>query len=82
MSSAAPGYAPYDWADPFRLEEALTDEEKMVRDTARAYCQESLLPRVVEANRKEIFHKEIMTEFGELGLLGATVSPEYGGAGM
>ena len=50
----------FDWADPLLLEEALTEEERMVRDSARAYCQEQLLPRVLEANRHERFDREIM----------------------
>ena len=53
----------------------------MIRDTAAAYCQEHLLPRVIEANRQEIFHREIMTEMGELGLLGATIPEHLGGVG-
>ena len=73
--------APFDWADPFLLEDQLTDEERMIRDTARAYCQDKLASRVTEANRHEIFHREIMSEMGELGLLGPTVPEEYGGVG-
>ncbi len=69
------------WEDPFLLEDQLSDEERMIRDTARAYCQDRLLSRVVEANRKEIFHREIMSEMGELGLLGSTIPEEYGGVG-
>jgi len=69
------------WDDPFLLENQLEEEEKMIRDSARAYCQDKLLSRVVEANRDEIFHREIMTEMGDLGLLGATVPEEYGGVG-
>ena len=73
--------APFDWADPFLLEDQLTDEERMIRDTARAYCQDKLASRVTEANRNEVFHREIMTEMGELGLLGPTIPEEYGGVG-
>jgi glutaryl-CoA dehydrogenase len=69
------------WEDPFLLEDQLSDEERMIRDTARAYCQDRLLSRVIEANRKEIFHREIMSEMGELGLLGSTIPDEYGGVG-
>jgi glutaryl-CoA dehydrogenase len=69
------------WEDPFLLEDQLSDEERMIRDTARAYCQDRLLSRVIEANRKEIFHREIMSEMGELGLLGSTIPEEYGGVG-
>ena len=71
----------FDWADPFGLEEQLTDDERMIRDTARAYCRDKLMPRVLEANRHERFDREIMTEMGELGLLGATVPEEWGGVG-
>ncbi len=72
----------FKWNDPLLLNEQLTDEERMIRDAARKYCQEKLLPRVIEANRKEIFHREIMTEMGAMGLLGSTVPEEYGGAGL
>jgi glutaryl-CoA dehydrogenase len=74
--------AAFDWSDPFGLEDQLTDEERMVRDTAEAYAQEKLLPRVTRAYLDESFDREIMSEMGALGLLGATVSPEYGGAGL
>ncbi|WP_018689012.1 acyl-CoA dehydrogenase family protein [Ahrensia kielensis] len=69
------------WQDPFLLENQLTDEERMIRDTAENYCQSKLLSRVIEANRNEIFHREIMSEMGELGLLGATIPEEFGGVG-
>ena len=69
------------WDDTFLLENQLTEEERMIRDTAAAYCQEKLLPRVVEANRHELFHREIMNEMGELGLLGATIPEALGGVG-
>lgn len=71
----------YRWDDPFLLEEQLTDEEKMVYETARNYAQEKLLPRVLTATREERFDREIMTELGELGLLGATIDG-YGCAGV
>ena len=73
---------PFDWADPFDLDHQLTDEERLVRDTAEGYAQEKLLPRVTSAYLDERFDREIMSEFGELGLLGATVPHEYGGAGL
>lgn len=73
--------ASFVWEDPFLLDQQLTDEERMIRDTARAYCQDRLAPRVLEANRHEIFHREIMTEMGELGLLGPTIPEEFGGVG-
>jgi glutaryl-CoA dehydrogenase len=60
----------------------LTEEERMIRDSAHQYCQEKLMPRVLEANRHEIFHREIMNELGELGLLGCTIPEEYGCAGV
>ena len=69
------------WDDIFLLETQLTDEEKMIRDSARAYCTDRLAPRVIDANRNEVFHREIMTEMGELGLLGATIPEDLGGVG-
>ena len=70
-----------EWDDPFLLEEQLSEDERMIRDAARAYADEGLATRILEANRHEIFHREIMTEMGEAGLLGATIPEEYGGAG-
>ena len=72
----------FKWDDPFLLNDQLTDEERMIRDTARKYCQDKLMPRVLEANRKEIFHREIMDEMGAMGFLGSTLPEEYGGAGL
>jgi glutaryl-CoA dehydrogenase len=72
----------FDWADPFRLIEQLTDEERMVLDTAHGYAQEKLAPRVLEAFRHEKTDPTIFREMGELGLLGPTIAPEYGGAGL
>lgn len=69
------------WDDPLLLEEQLTGEERMVRDTARAYCQEKLMPRVLEANRHERFDRDILYEMGKLGFLGSTISG-YGCAGV
>ena len=69
------------WDDPFLLNEMLSDEERMIADTAEAYCQEQLMPRITEANRHERFDREIMTEMGQLGLLGSTIPEEYGGVG-
>ena len=71
----------YRWEDPFLLEEQLTDEERMVYETAKNYAQEKLLPRVLTATREERFDREIMTELGELGLLGPTIEG-YGCAGV
>ncbi|MEL7277103.1 MAG: acyl-CoA dehydrogenase [Pseudomonadota bacterium] len=73
--------APLDWADPFRLDAELTEEERLIRDTARAYAQDRLVPRVIEANRHEVFDRDIMLEMGELGLLGATLPEDVGGVG-
>jgi len=71
----------FDWRDPLLLEDELSDEERMVRDTARDYCQEKLQPRILEANRNEHFDPAIMREMGELGLLGPTIEG-YGCAGV
>jgi glutaryl-CoA dehydrogenase len=73
--------ANFNWEDPFLLEDQLTEEERMIRDTAKAYCFDKLMPRIIEANRNEVFHKEIMNEMGELGLLGSTIPEEFGGVG-
>ncbi|MBX5082740.1 acyl-CoA dehydrogenase [Rhizobium lentis] len=72
----------FDWADPFRLVEQLTNEERMVQDTAHAYAQQKLAPRVLDAFRNEKTDPAIFREMGELGLLGPTISPAYGGAGL
>ncbi len=79
---AEPALLPFDWADAFDLDHQLSDEERLVRDTAEGYAQEKLLPRVKDAYLEERFDPAIMREMGELGLLGATISPEYGGAGL
>ncbi len=81
-ASASARHAAFDWQDPFQLMAQLGDEERLVRETAAEYCQAKLMPRVLEANRHEIFHREIMSEMGELGLLGPTIPEEYGGAGV
>ena len=72
----------FKWDDPFLFNDQLTDEERMIRDTARKFCQDKLMPRILEANRKEIFHREIMEEMGAMGFLGSTIPEEYGGAGL
>jgi len=74
--------AAFKWDDPLDFESQLTEEERMVRDTARDYAQEKLFPRVIDANRDGTFNPDIMREMGALGLLGATVPQEYGGAGL
>jgi glutaryl-CoA dehydrogenase len=71
----------FDWTDPLRLDEQLSEDERMVRDSAHAYCQEKLMPRVLEANRHEKFDRAIMTEMGALGFLGPTLEG-YGCAGV
>jgi glutaryl-CoA dehydrogenase len=75
-------YGAFQWEDPFLLDDQLSEEERMVRDTARAYCQEKLQPRVRDAFRAERFDREIMNEFGALGLLGSTLPEKYGCAGL
>jgi glutaryl-CoA dehydrogenase len=71
----------FDWADPLLLEDLLSPDERQVRDTARAYAQEKLMPRILEANRHEKFDRDILFEMGELGLLGSTIEG-YGCAGV
>ena len=71
----------FQWDDPFLLEDQLGEDERMVRDSARAYCQERLAPRILEATRKEKFDREIMNELGQLGFLGSTIDG-YGCAGV
>src|SRR5665647_2052009 len=74
--------APFHWDDPLLLNNQLSDEERMVRDAAAAYCQDKLQPRVLEAFRHEKMDTSIFREMGELGLLGPTIPTEYGGSGM
>src|SRR5690348_14499821 len=74
--------AAFKWDDPLDLESQLTEEERMVRNTARDYAQEKLFPRVLAANRDGEFGPEITREMGALGLLGPTIPQEYGGAGL
>jgi glutaryl-CoA dehydrogenase len=71
----------FNWEDPLILEDQLSEDERMVRDSARDYCQEKLMPRVLQANRHEKFDREIMNEMGALGFLGATIEG-YGCAGV
>ena len=77
----APDLDRFDWEDPFRLEDQLTEEERMLRDAARAFAQEKLQSRVVAAYREEKTDPGIFAEMGEMGLLGATVPEQYGGLG-
>ena len=74
--------ASFNWEDPLLLDLQLTETERMVRDTARAYSQDKLLPRVQEAFRHEKTDAAIFREMGELGLLGATIPEQYGGSGL
>ena len=71
----------FQWQDPFLLEDQLSSEEKMIRDTAQKFSQDRLHPRIVDAWREEIIDKEIFIEMGNLGLLGSTIPEEFGGIG-
>ena len=77
----APDLSSYDWADPFMLEDQLTEDERLTRDRARAFAQEKLQPRVINAYREEEVAPEIFRQMGDMGLLGITVPEEYGGLG-
>lgn len=68
----------FQWEDPFLFDNQLTDEERMIRDTAHTYCQDKLMPRILEANRHETFDRAIFNEMGEIGLLGSTLPEKYG----
>ncbi|MGE0485428.1 MAG: acyl-CoA dehydrogenase [Gammaproteobacteria bacterium] len=85
-SPSAPPHAtaegPFDWQDPLRLADQLREDERLVSEAARAFCEERLLPRVRDAHRHEHFERAIMNEFGEHGFLGPTVPEQYGGAGL
>jgi glutaryl-CoA dehydrogenase len=74
--------ADFNWEDPLDLEAWLTDEEKMIRDAARAYAQDKLQPRVKAAFRDEVFDRSIMNEMGEMGLIGVMTSEAYGGSNL
>ena len=76
------GRAEFQWDDPLLLDEQLSEDERLVRDAAHDYCQEQLMPRVLEANRHERFDPEIMREMGALGFLGSTLPEDYGCAGV
>jgi glutaryl-CoA dehydrogenase len=77
-----PKILPFDWADPFDLDSQLSDEERLVRDTAEGYAQGNLQPRVTKAYLDEDFDRDVFREMGALGLIGATVPEQYGGAGL
>ena len=68
----------FDWKDPFLLNDQLNEDEKLIAKTAHDYAQDSLMPRILDANRNEVFDRDIMTELGALGLLGATLPEKYG----
>jgi len=77
----SPARPEFQWEDPLLFEDQLAEDERLVRDTARQYCRDRLMPRILEANRHERFDREIMTELGALGLLGSTIAG-YGCAGV
>jgi glutaryl-CoA dehydrogenase len=79
MSTSKPHF---NWQDPLLIDTLLSEEERMIRDSAHQYCQEKLQPRVLLANRNESFDPEIMKELGALGLLGCTIEEKYGCAGV
>ena len=74
--------ATFSWADPLLLEDQLSEDERLLRDAARDYCQGKLAPRVLQAFRSEQTDPEIVREMGEMGLLGPTIATEYGGGGL
>src|SRR5688500_1715019 len=74
--------AQFNWEDPLLLDQQLTEDERMVRDAARVYCQDKLAPRVLEAFRNEKTDTRIFREMGALGLLGPTIPPEHGGPAL
>jgi glutaryl-CoA dehydrogenase len=81
LAGRGPDLAPFDWADPFRLEDQLTQDERMLRDAARAFAEAELAPRVAAAYRDEVAAPELFPLMGEAGLLGATIPEEHGGLG-
>ena len=72
----------FTWDDPFLFRNQLSEDERLIMDSARAYCQDKLMPRILEGNRNETFDRDIMTELGELGFLGSTIEEKYGCAGV
>ncbi|WP_297772053.1 acyl-CoA dehydrogenase [uncultured Roseovarius sp.] len=77
----APDLNSFEWSDPFRLSEQLSEEERMIAESARTFAQESLQPRVIDAYREERVEPEVFKEMGQMGLLGTTIPEEYGGLG-
>ena len=82
MASNSKTKTPFNWNDPFLLDTQLTEDERMIRDTAKSYCQDKLAPRVLEMFRNEGVDPSIFREFGALDMLGIVIPEEYGGAGM
>ncbi len=82
VTSSSNTKIPFQWDDPFLLEQQLTADERMVRDAARAYCEKKLQPRILQAFRDEYTDPQIFREMGSLGLLGPTIPEQYGGAGL
>src|SRR4029077_10038007 len=80
-SQSGQGAAEFDWADPLRFDDLLSEDERLIRDSARAYCQDKLMPRRLSGHRQERFDRDIYDEMGELGFLGATIEG-YGCAGV
>src|SRR5690606_41066764 len=81
MTQTAGAVQTFRWDDPLDLTGRLTDDERMIQEAARAYAREKLLPRVVSAFAEERFDREIMTEMGQMGFLGAMLPEQYGGSG-
>lgn len=79
---AATGYSEFNWEDPFLLDQQLSEDERMIKEAAKAYCDDKLMPRILMANRNETFDREIMSEMGALGFLGSTLPEKYGCAGV
>lgn len=73
---------PFQWQDPFNFDEQLSEEERLVRDSVKDFCNDTLMPGIVQANRKEHFDPAIMQQFGDLGMLGSTLPEKYGCAGL
>jgi glutaryl-CoA dehydrogenase len=82
MAKSKSNKTPFNWSDPFLLDRQLTDDERMIRDAARAYCQEKLAPRVLDMFRNESADPSIFRELGALDMLGIVIPEEYGGAGL
>ena len=81
MAGTGAGMGKFEWADPFLLDDQLSEDERMIRDTARAYAEDKLAPRIIDAFQHEHTDPAIFREMGDLGLLGPTIPEEYGGVG-